>query len=313
VFPLDLSIEGPDPGALLRAVSGWPPFQGSPARIAVRRVELPVGPGWIDRALAGVDDEIFVRWDEWGEHSISYKGSWRMLIAAAPDWTVNPLAEIRQLGLLPFELAAFGTLHRDAWEELGWEGRSFGYLHRDLGWGCAFKDAGHRRLVSRRWLEHGPWRVIRGPGDVTLVQLHDLAADPATALAQAAAGHQKLGIGPESGYLYPEHEFEHEVSGLYEAAHRRLKIVVSGRDVSPAEMLDACVVRASPPRDPGKPIERVAFVFIDEDAARRHLDELWLRELECWLVGRDGEVRLDESHRPAIKKPDWVRELGDYA
>lgn len=305
MYPLNVSLEGPDPGALLRAVAAWPLFLASPARVEVDGGEVPGGAGWIDGALTSVHDEIFARWDEWGEHSMTYSQRYRIVLAMTPEWTKDPLAESRRLGAVPFQLAAFGTLFRDAWQETGWYGLSFGFLHRDFGWGCAFAGTGHRRVVSRRWLENGPWRLHRWPGDISLIQFHDLGADPATALRQATPGHRMLGITPESGYIYPEHEFRHEISGLYEAAERRLKIVVVDREVPVDEMLDACVLRAMPPKNPTKPIERIAYVFMEEAAARRHLHDLWLRELECWFVGPAGETRLDEDYHPPPEPPAW--------
>jgi hypothetical protein len=36
-------------------------------------------------------------------------------------------------------------------------------------------------------------------------------------------------------------------------------------------------------------------VFIEEEVARRHLHELWLRELEGWTCIDGNEGRLDDS------------------
>jgi hypothetical protein len=73
-------------------------------------------------------------------------------------------------------------------------------------------------------------------------------------------------------------------------------------------MLEACMLRIEP-QDESKPIDRVAFVFMEEERARKHLHHLWLRELECWVVVKGQEKRLDEDYRPAPKKPDWVKRL----
>jgi hypothetical protein len=292
---------------LMRALTTWPVFAGPPRRVAGSDLKPPLGPDWLDRCLTNTPAELTALWGEdWEEYALQYWREERIVLAQAPDWMDDPRMVAASLAQLPFELGAMRTLHLDRWQELGWEGEGFGSLHAELGWGCAFKGAGHDRLVSRRWLEYGPWRLIRVASDTTLVQFHDLAADADAALAQSAPGHALLGITPTSGYLYPEHRFRHDVSGLYEAAHRRLKIVVAGRDVEVDEMLDACVVRANQRHDPAKPIERIAYVFIDEAAARRHLHQLWLRELECWALGPGGETRLDEDYRPSARPPAWV-------
>jgi hypothetical protein len=53
----------------------------------------------------------------------------------------------------------------------------------------------------------------------------------------------------------------------------------------------------------------VAYVFVDEADARAHLHELWLRELECWLVDDKGKRRLDLDYHPVPNPPGWVKRL----
>jgi hypothetical protein len=74
-------------------------------------------------------------------------------------------------------------------------------------------------------------------------------------------------------------------------------------------MLEACFVRRARRADPDKPIERVAFVFLETAAARAHLHELWLRELECWTVEDGDKRRLDLDYKPAPSPPEWVASL----
>lgn len=100
-------------------------------------------------------------------------------------------------------------------------GPRFGDGHYGHGWGCAFKGDGHRNLVSRRWLEHGPWQLVRGANDVSLVLFHDLNADPATALEQAKPSHQRMGISPEGGYIQSSFVYRHDLSGMFEPSRRR--------------------------------------------------------------------------------------------
>src|SRR5262245_1669700 len=62
---------------------------------------------------------------------------------------------LARLAQVPFHLAAFGAIYPE------WLDRhspaapprfGFGDRHRFHGWACAFRGAGHDRLVSRRWL-----------------------------------------------------------------------------------------------------------------------------------------------------------------
>ncbi|MGW7201290.1 hypothetical protein [Streptomyces chryseus] len=134
-----------------------------------------------------------------------------------------------------------------------------------------------------------------------------MEADAATALEQARAGHPLLEIAnPGSGLIWPGH-VTHDLHGLYDAGSQCLRIIVHAREVSPGEMLDACVARRTRPLGPDKPVRRVAYVFMDPQAAHAHLHALWLRELECWTIELGEEIRLDQDYHPTPAKPDWVK------
>jgi hypothetical protein len=100
-----------------------------------------------------------------------------------PSFPENAQEVLRLLTSLPFERAAFSELYAK-WVPEDYEQPRFHEKHYPVGWACAFRSAGHEALVSRRWLDFGPWRVLRGPGDTTLVQFHELGVDAATALVQ---------------------------------------------------------------------------------------------------------------------------------
>ena len=171
---------------------------------------------------------------------------------------------------------------------------------------CAFKGAGHDRLVSRRWLTHGPWALLRRErDDVSVVLFHNTEADPQTAFDQAMPAHERMGISPRGGYLYREQDYKHDLDGRYFDADRSFRMVVDGRQVSEEEMLDLCAFR----RDSDKPIDVAGFVFPDEAEARAHLHELWLRELACWTFIAGQQVRIDLDYSPALDRPDWVAEV----
>jgi hypothetical protein len=214
---------------------------------------------------------------------------------------------------LPFEVCSVGPLHGREWAKLDVEPFGFGVGHTNHGWACAFRGNGHDRLVSRRWLDYGPWRVLRRPNDLTIVQFHDLDVDPETAAQQALPGWQRMGLSRTGGFLPVPYRFRSDVEGLYVAATRTLEIVVPpDGTIEQVQMRDACAVRSRHrvvPPAPDKPIDQVAFVFLDEADARRHLHELWLRELEVWVADGGGKRRVDLDYHPTPIQPDWVAGL----
>jgi hypothetical protein len=169
--------------------------------------------------------------------------------------------------------------------------------------GIAFKGASHEHsIVSRRWLEYGPFRTLRGANDTTLAQFHEFNADGPTSLAQAKPGH----VWIIDGFLRPKHRYRHDIAGVFTKQDRLLRIVVNGRQVSGDEMRDACAARRDRRNDPERPIDNIAYSFVDEAEARAHLDALWLRGLECRVADGRGERRLDDSYTHTITKPSWV-------
>ncbi|MGM0554948.1 MAG: hypothetical protein ACQEVA_01075 [Myxococcota bacterium] len=191
-------------------------------------------------------------------------------------------------------------------------GYGFGDGHASLGWMCAFKGAGHERLVSRRWLEWGPWLLLRGPNDLSVVLFHDPQADWRSALTQCRPGHERMGISDRGGFIQTDFVYEYGVDGRYIPEERLLRITVLDRELTQTEMLEACAVRHYNQLGEDRPVERVAYFFIDPEQARDHLHELWLRELECWTVIDGREVRLDDDYDPGEPdRPDWVGELAE--
>lgn len=222
---------------------------------------------------------------------------------------------------LPF-LFCSGASTSSEWGFVGSQfnylGCGFGDMHHPTGWMCSFKKNGHNRLVSRRWLDFGPWRVIRNKNDLTIVQFHELETDDRTALEQARPGHQLL----TRGFLESDPEWEHlfeppqskganaTIKGLYDSSTRTLMQIVTGRDVSQEEMREACAIRLWKPL--AEPVERVAYKFIREEDARRHLHELWLREIEVYAFIDGVERRIDLDYSPPKPiAPDWVKRVQD--
>lgn len=224
------------------------------------------------------------------------------------------------LGELPFEYGIGRGLSSEwgfAGSRIDYSGPNFGEGHYNLGWMCAFKGAGHDELVSRRWLEHGPWRLIRGQNDLSIVQFHDLRADDETALEQAMPGHDRMCVPPENGFIWPQFSWDRLIDpetralkGLYDESAQTVMQVVAGRKVELWEMLEAAAIKSRQPL--AMPVRQVAYVFIDELNARAHLHELWLRGLEVRTFIRGRENRIDEDYQPPPPKtPDWVKRVQD--
>lgn len=211
-------------------------------------------------------------------------------------------AALEILGDMPFLVASFEKIH--PWK--GYDAPTFADGHYRHGWACAFRGEGHRRLASRRMLEHGPWR-LETSGDLSIVLFHDPAADEATALAQAQPGHRAMGITDEGAYIQTDYVYEYTLNGHYLPESRDMRIVAARRDVSLTEMLDACAARLE--RRWPYPVDTVSYAFLEEDRARRHLHDLWLRELRCFAMIEGKEHRLDADYAPRPSPPGWTRDL----
>jgi len=329
--PLIASFEGPDLRAIARAVVDWPSFAATPRRFHVEGMAESIEPAHDGRSIP-VDwkrqlVEVADGFATFSRPHAPKREECRIGVAAGnvvtvlvPEFFATAHDVIGKLEPVPFTVATFGSVFPDEWRDIEHDTFGFANSHTRLGWGCAFKGAGHDRLVSRRWLDFGPWRVMRCPGDMTVVQFHDLAlTDPAAALAKALPGHERMGISESGGFIQGPSAAGRGIKyvvadklpeGLYDARTRTLEVVVPpGRTISQGEMQDACAYRLNKRHDKAKPIERIAYVFIDEENARAHLHELWLRELEVWTVDGGDKRRLDLDYNPKPAPPDWVRSL----
>lgn len=200
------------------------------------------------------------------------------------------------LSAMPFELAVIGQLFPQWWDANPptW---SFGDGHVPHGWASAFQGAGFSRLVSRRWLDQPQWQLVQH-GQSTWVEFHALDADPMAALAPAIRGWERLGISDSGGFIQTGFVFTEDVGGVYDAAERKLKLMVRDDVLSQRRMLEIAALRGHPGVPASQPIERTAFVFLRLEDARRHLRELWLRGHECWAIVNGLELRLDGEQAP---------------
>lgn len=304
----------------LHAVAGLRPFKTDPAKVEVDDASVTEVSRWVE-ALSSAQRAGRARWTlSWTNHRttkiVSLYPASKRVTAQMPE-AFSTIAEgIGWIEALPFDVCSIGTIYPDEWNEMQVDPFGFSSRHMIHGWACAFRSAGHDRLVSRRWLEFGPWRVHHQPRDLSVVQFHDLRADAQTAARQARPGHERMGISEIGGYLQQPYVFSAPVEGLYIAEHRTLEVVVPpGGKIDQLHMQDACAVRQRHHVAPAteKPVDQVAYVFVDEDDARAHLHELWLRDLEVWLVDGSGRRRLDDTYAPTPRPPKWVLEINDRA
>lgn len=320
---LAVSLDSPKPIELLQALSKIKPFnQKPPSRITATTYKdgfkkFEGTSDWIDRWIPKCEFGVSAYWgygfdDEYEEGFINFKPEDEQISDIVKfqiyNYELDPKLVLEILAPLPWTLAEFAYVYSE-WED--YYGRTFGGSHFDHGWACAFKGEGHNRLVSRRWLEHGPWRLLRDEeNDVSLIQFHDLEADSATALEQAKIGHEMIGPSKTGGFISINYDWENDVKGLYTLEERKLEIVVIDREVTHKEMRDYYAGRYYQVLGEDKPLERIAYVFLIEEEGRPYLHDLWLRELECWVINSLGvKRRIDNDYHPVPNKPDWVRRL----
>jgi hypothetical protein len=330
---LKFSLEGPDLIKILKAVSQQEPFKnsGKPNELSVDREEVKNIPeNWLERFVKPGIENFSVEWGERvqgsdfsfirasNSHAITLdlNSCIKVRITDNPPETIGGVLDI--IAPIPWTLASFVTTHDD-WNSLEREeegtdylGPMIGHMQFPLGWGCAFKGEGHKHLASKRLLDYGPWRVLRDEAnDITLVQFYDLNADARTALEQAKAGHRLLGDYRYGALIPDEFKFYDEINGIYQPDKRKLEIVAPEGELPLTQIIDACKAKYAQSLGPEKPIDNVAFIFVQsEEDARRHLFDLWVRGLECWAFIDHLPARLDEDHTPPPpEKPEWVKRL----
>ncbi|MDY6784182.1 MAG: hypothetical protein SW833_16815 [Cyanobacteriota bacterium] len=322
---LNVALAAPDPIALTRAVAALPRFElGVPTRVSMDMRTQEATTDWLERWVPHCEDRVVVWWgktvstkDFITMHKYGVVNDFGIVKFKIHDFPRDPQAVIELLAPLPWTYGTFVDLY-PIWSCTGspYKYRAPGFgLDYNHGWGCCFRgDEGHRRLVSRRWLEFGPWRLLRGSHDTSLIQFHDLEADADTALNQARVGHQRIGSTATGGYIQSFFEVADEtrrLSGTYLPDERKYRLTIAGREIPQEEMLDMCLVRHYQGLGPQYPVEKISYLFIDEKVARTYLHELWLREIECWSFKlKSGEhYRLDTDYHPVPEPPEWVRQV----
>lgn len=310
IVTLELGLAGSDLVAIGRALlDAGLTGPGTPTGLSIDGRARKPTEDWLETATAACRNYVMARWGKDGWLRVDRD---RLVKISRPGYDLAPRKLLNLLSSIPFTVGSTPSLHPE-WTNgaLGEEylAPSFAELHWGHGWACFFRGAGHDHLVSRRWPDFGPWRVLRGANDTTLVQFHDLEADARTALTQAKPGHERMGISDIGGYIQTRYQYAYELRGLYYAEQRKMHIVAHGREVTQREMLDACATRRYQALGADQPLDNVVYVFVEEGPARAHLHELWLRGLECRTFIEGREVRLDADYRPPPTKPEWVRQV----
>ncbi|HBE33637.1 MAG TPA: hypothetical protein DD990_20560, partial [Cyanobacteria bacterium UBA11368] len=121
---------------------------------------------WINKLLPNYERTVGAYWGDMIEHKgfINYDIREQVVAIKISDFElVNAEEIIEVFAPLPWTVANFYDIF-DNCENSGWDKYiAPGFIdgHGGHGWACAFKGEGHNHLVSRRWLEYGPWRLLR--------------------------------------------------------------------------------------------------------------------------------------------------------
>jgi hypothetical protein len=312
---LTISFSSLDPIALMKAIHhSLKPFnQRWPSIVTDGYDKYEDTANWIDEILPKYERGVGAYWGEMieSEGFIDYAPKEEIVKVEISDYELTDAESVmKMLAPLPWTAAAFRGLSRQGgWKE--YAGPNLDNSHFPHGWACAFKGEGHNHLVSRRWLEYGPWRLLRDEeNDISFIQFHDLNADPATALEQAKPGHEAMSIYGVGGYIRKTHRFTNDLRGLYVPSDRNMRVVIPARkQITYSEMSDYCAARHFQAFE-NQPFDTLSFVFIVAEEAQPYLHDLWLREIECFGITPQGvEVRLDTDYHPVPNPPEWVRRL----
>jgi hypothetical protein len=298
-WTLGLSMSGPAIDDAVRGLAGLSLIpEAETLKLDHRKAKVTAD--WLEAALEGSAKNLLAQADD-GHSLVWERGS--LLLLSVPGLTTSPDEVRTQVSSLPFELAVIGQLYVE-WYDATYRQVSFGDGHVPHGFSSAVKGNGVSRLVSPRWLDHGPWLQVH-VGDATWLQFHALSSSPTEALAQAQPGWARLGISDEGGFIQSGFVFTEDVGGVWDPTTKTLKVMVPRGAVTPRKMLEIAAARGDARVQDGE-VERTAFIFLDEANARAHLDELWCYGHEVWAIVDGDERRLDQGHEVAPVVPGWA-------
>ncbi len=311
---LNISFSSSEPIMLMKAISqSLKPFnQKLPDLVSDGYEKYTNTENWIDKLLPKYERGVGAYWGNIIENKgfIDYSPTEEIVKLKISDYELIDVESVmKMLASLPWTVATFSEISsQGGWDEYCVsEFTDFQFQH---GWACAFKGEGHDRLVSRRCLEFGPWRLLRDEAnDISFVQFHDLNTDPATALEQVKPGHRAMSIYGVGDYIDETHTFTNDLKAHYVPEERNMRVVIPpGKEITESEMSDYCAARHFQAFE-SQPFDTLSFVFIAAEEAQNYLHDLWLREIECFGITEQGvEVRLDRDYDPVPETPDWVNE-----
>lgn len=225
------------------------------------------------------------------------------------NYDIRPSSIMTLLEDLSFELAVFGSLYTE-WANpfTPYYSPGFSNFHLFHGWACAFKGDGHDRLVSRQWLEHGPWRTTYFENDITFIEFHQLGLSSDEALNQCRQGHQIMGISDSGGFIQSDYVYEYRDFGMYVPGSQLMKVVVFGEEIPDRKLLDSAALLKLQGLGEKYPLVAIHYVFIEEEQAKKYLHKLWLYGLDCRTLKDGIEISLAENYHPKNLKPSWVFE-----
>ena len=259
----------------------------------------------ISKDIPEYKSSLFLKWNNTG--TLSIIGN-KIVLLGLSTFKLNTKNVLALLETLPFEIAAFETLYNEWYHpDHPYEAPSFGNGHVPHGWACAFKGDGFDRLVSRQWLDFGPWKQHVGKNDTQLIQFHQLGVDNETALQECRQGHMLMGISDNGGFIQDNYAYQYQNKGIYDAKEKKIKIIVHGTDVPNRQLLDACAAKYYKVLEPVMEVDNVAYIFMEENMAEKHLHAIWLRGLECRVIKLGKEIILTDLYQPSPEKPSWVK------
>lgn len=257
-----------------------------------------------DNVFPGFNSNLNMHWK--GRGSLSLLKN-KTVVLNKERLDPDPAGFLNWLSKLPFEIASFETIINEwYYPDTTYEAPSFGDGHTPLGWACAFKGDGFKRLVSDRWLNYGPWKQHYGSNGTQLIQFHQLGIDATTATQQAKTGHQLMGITDDGGFIQSNYVYKYSNEGIYEPREKLVKVIVHGKDLPNRQLLDAAAAKHFHVLVNGMPVENLAYVFMDETKAREHLHAIWLHGLDCRAIIAGKETSLTDTYQPVIIKPAWT-------
>ncbi len=304
---LKISISGKDNLSLFKEINQLIYFRKySPQNVYIDNVDYHGDWQTIDELIALSKEEIFIYF---GEDTYIQLIKKYIVYFGIRNFNISTQNILPLIQDIPFEIAVIGSLYTEwANPQIMYLSPGFSCSHLFHGWACTFKGDGHDRLVSRQWLEHGPWRTTYFENDITFIEFHQLGLSSDEALNQCRQGHQIMGISDSGGFIQSDYVYEYRDFGIYVPETQVLKVVVFGEEIPDRKLLDSAALLKLQGLGEKYPLVAIHYVFIEEEQAQKYLHKLWLYGLDCRALIDGIEISLAENYHPKIIKPLWVSE-----